>query len=114
MCKKTNYNLTAIKNVSKNKPELFNNMIYLFIDNSTNELKNLEKNILDKNTENVRTTIHKIKPSFAYLGLSELIDDLNNLRDSVINKNTELSLKLLNEFKTNLNKIIDKLKTEII
>lgn len=111
---KTTYNLTAIKNVSRNKPELFNNMIYLFIENSTNELKNLEQDILTNNAENVRTTIHKIKPSFAYLGLSELIDDLNNLRDSVINNNKELTTKLLDDFKTNLNNVIDKLKTEII
>ncbi len=111
---KIKYDLTAIKNVSRGNNELFNNMIMLFIQNTSNELQNLEKNISDKNIENTQTTIHKLKPSLAYLGLTPLIEELNNLKNYMINNNNDLTDKLFNKIKTNLNDIFDNLKNEII
>lgn len=114
MLEEKKYNLNAIKSVSRNNTTLFNNMILLFIENSLNEINNLEKSILNNDIEKTRDTIHKIKPSFAYLGLNKLIDDLSEIRNALIDNNIEKSKLLFFEFKIKLEKIITELKTELI
>ena len=79
----TKYDLSIIKNLTKGNLEMYNKMINVFINNSTNEFRNLEDAIILKDIITIKATIHKLKPSLEYLMLKKFSDEISIMKEKL-------------------------------
>jgi len=74
------YDLTELKKMSGNNPELITNMINTFIENSQEALQKFHKALLDKNWNQIAETAHKILPSYRHLEVNSIVVQLDELK----------------------------------
>ncbi|GAB4292347.1 MAG: hypothetical protein Kow0068_17590 [Marinilabiliales bacterium] len=84
------YDLTLVKSITKDNPEMLIMMLETFISKANEEIDNIKKYFNEQNWIEIRKELHKMKPAFAYLGMKnieQLITDLQHqLKKSSISK----------------------------
>lgn len=66
--------LTYLEQVSKGDKAFVKEMITLFLSENPEEIKSLQKGIIDRNHELIRTVAHKLRSTIPFLGLDKLIE----------------------------------------
>jgi len=91
--------LTYLKQVSNGDDRFMKEMINVYLKETPEAIKNLEKYLKNNEWKKFRALTHKMKPSFSFFGLKKL--------DTVINKMEEYSGKgiLLDELPGLLEKV---------
>ena len=78
------YNLYELKRIAKDNNEFFVRMLNTFINNTTENLKNLDHYLTEKNWEQIGETAHKMLPSFRHLEIQPVISDLLDVKDKTL------------------------------
>ncbi|MFH2142751.1 MAG: response regulator [Bacteroidota bacterium] len=77
------YDLSLIKNIAKDKPEMIIKMLNTFIERAGEEVIDLKHYAVIKDWENLGRTAHKMKPALAYLGMKEIEESVNEMHKAV-------------------------------
>jgi HPt (histidine-containing phosphotransfer) domain-containing protein len=73
------YDLSTIKRVSKNNPELFNKGLTILINMLSSEKQNILSLIETNNWEEVSRIVHKIKSSLKHISVTSISNIINEL-----------------------------------
>lgn len=109
-------NLTFLKEMSDDSDSFVNDFIILFLQNAPESLQSMQNHSKNKNWEQLRQVVHKIKPSLNYIGLKEIytlsatvedycrqgihLDEINDM----VNRITSTCEIALNELRQELKK----------
>jgi HPt (histidine-containing phosphotransfer) domain-containing protein len=67
-------NIEYLKQLSRGNNQFVEDMIRIFLTENPEEIKLLEKAILEKNYEVIKATTHKLKATLPYLGLEKVVE----------------------------------------
>jgi HPt (histidine-containing phosphotransfer) domain-containing protein len=67
-------NLDYLKDLSKGNPTFVDEMIEIFLTESPEEIRLLEKGILERNFELIKSSAHKMRSTIPFLGLDKIIE----------------------------------------
>ncbi|MEL6676602.1 MAG: ATP-binding protein [Bacteroidota bacterium] len=73
------YNLDALKRMGQQNPGFVQNMVKLFIQNTTQHLEDLEKALPVQDWDTVSMTAHKMIPPTRHLGMKGLVSQLKEI-----------------------------------
>jgi HPt (histidine-containing phosphotransfer) domain-containing protein len=108
------YNLSELKKMSGNNPELIAKMLTTFIENSEQALHKFNVALTDKDNELIAETAHKILPSFRHLEVNYIVNKLIELKNTCQNSNDFIVVE--NETKSTIQsilKLIDELQNKL-
>ena len=83
-----------LNNYSGNDRKFEKDLIEVFIDETPQYLKDLEKNEQEENFKGVKMAAHKMKSSCGIFGLKDLVQNFNKLEELSVSCNTEFILKI--------------------
>jgi CheY-like chemotaxis protein len=106
--------LTFLKSIAKGSAEFMNKIINSFINQTSDELKNIQAYLTQQNWAGIQSSAHKIKPSFHFVGITELKDPIANLEKYAKERvNLEAIPGLVHKVVEVCNKAIEELKQEL-
>jgi PAS domain S-box-containing protein len=108
------YDLSELKIMSGNKPELIAKMLTTFIENSKQALQKFNDALADKDNELIAETAHKILPSYRHLNVNYIVNILIGLRNTcqnsgnflVVERETKVAIQAIL-------KLVDELLNEL-
>lgn len=112
---KTNlYNLSELESTTRGNKFLFNEMIHVFIDNATNNLKQMNQHLRKSEWDDVGETAHKMIPSYRHLQIHYLADMLEKIEDfSLRKKDFKCIPDMIETINDRTGIIIEEIKKEI-
>lgn len=102
--------LTYLKELANGSNQFITEMITLFIAQTPESLKNLEKHFQNKDWKSLRSTAHKMKPSISFVGLKEIEGDIRMIEEIATN---EMGLERLPALISNVNQICKESLAEL-
>lgn len=106
--------LSYLEEVTGGSSEMIVEMLQLFVNDTPDQLSNLERNVKDGDWDAVRAEAHKLKPTFQYVGM----DDTHMLVAEVETKarnreQTERIPELIDSIKRNFNEAVSSFESKI-
>jgi HPt (histidine-containing phosphotransfer) domain-containing protein len=71
--------LSYLKNMSGDNPDIIKEMIGIFIDQAEEYIRDMQKNLQDKNYDAIGKLAHKAKSSISIMGMNDLAADMKTL-----------------------------------
>lgn len=63
--------LSYLEEVTGGSSEMIVEMLQLFVNDTPDQLSNIERSVKDEDWDEVRAEAHKLKPTFQYVGMEE-------------------------------------------
>lgn len=105
--------LTYLKQLSNGSNEFITEMITVFIEQTPIEIGNLEKYLNSKDWKSLRSTAHKMKPSFSFMGIKELESVIKLVEEYAANEtNLDLLPGMIEKIKIVCTEAIEELAGE--
>jgi len=110
------YDLSELKKMSGNNPEIIVTMLTTFIENSEQAMEKFQRGLSDKNWNQIAESAHKILPSYRHLGVNNIVTILEKLKNKAlvntsnsnqVEENTQRAIQLILQ-------LIEELKSEIL
>ena len=110
---KKHIDLTYLKQLSNGSNKFIDEMITVFMEQTPIEISNLEKYLLSKEWKSLRSTAHKMKPSFSFMGIKELENDIKLIEEYAANEtNLDLLPGMIAKVKNICSEAIKELEVE--
>lgn len=107
-------NLEYLRNITESDPKSMREIILLFIEQIPVLIKNMKKNLHDKNYIQLGKEAHKAKSSVMVMGMEELGQELKGLQlDTVYGTGKEEYANHVQRFEEQCNKAIEELEREL-
>jgi len=71
--------LAYLKNMSGDNPEIIKEMIAIFIEQAQEYIRDMQKNLDEKNYDAIGKLAHKAKSSISIMGMNDLAADMKTL-----------------------------------
>jgi HPt (histidine-containing phosphotransfer) domain-containing protein len=105
--------LDYLKQISNGSNEFILQMITVFMEETPNEIKNLENHLKNKDWPALKATAHKMKPSFSFMGVKELEENIHAIETNCAEgKNLDQLPGLVERIKNTTSEVIEELEKE--
>lgn len=104
--------LSYLRSMSNNNQKFIDEMLIAFLDSIPKSVEGIKASLKKKSWEDVAREVHKLKPSLTLMGIHEAKEQALILEDlAKSKKDIPIIVKKANEFCSNLNRILEELKT---
>ncbi len=108
------YDLTSLKEISRGNEAFVKKMLHLFIEQVPAALSEINNSFEQSDFLAIKKAAHRIKPSIDSLGINSLKSVVRQIETLALeNKHSEELTRLLQQFNSNLKKVITALKKEL-
>jgi PAS domain S-box-containing protein len=111
---KKDYDLSALKIISRGNEEFVNKMIRLFIKTIPSSLQTMKKAFQEKDFKTLQAIAHRIKPSINDMGITDITDEIKQIELLALeDPHSDALPRLLEKTEKVLDKVIDQMKKEV-
>lgn len=87
--------LSFLKKFTKDDPKKMRRYITLYLDVAPKTFEEMQRNLIDKDWEQLRINAHSLKPQADFMGIASLKDELIKIEEAVKDNNLDIIETLL-------------------
>ncbi|MBK7427309.1 MAG: Hpt domain-containing protein [Saprospiraceae bacterium] len=88
--------LSFLKKFTKDDPKKMHRYITLYLDVAPKTFEEMQRNLIDKDWEQLRINAHSLKPQADFMGIASLKDELIKIEEAVKDNNLDIIETLFN------------------